>query len=236
MDVHIDIPEYIHSIHRDNEHEHVEMVNATDSTNVDPAVIDRAIDSADQRSSECRSETSDYPYTSHTGDGNRSTESNGNEDIEDDDDLNYGNENDNETDLCPELVTIDMNTQESLTGSNEIMDYRFRSVQDPFNQMNLWEHTEYIMKITRTAEERRKIHNTLRDIECMDDDETLGRQPSRRPGRHALERGTYKEEHPQFETHVCRYETWNISPLFLEMRCHDQTGARMNMNNGVARC
>src|ERR1700735_4262732 len=51
-------------------------------------------------------------------------------------------ENVEDQELYPELVTIRLENKDSLEGSNQILDYKFRSDDEEFTKLSLWEYTE----------------------------------------------------------------------------------------------
>jgi len=73
--------------------------------------------------------------------------------------------------LFPELVTIQLWDADTLAGSNDTIDYRLHSHEAPFDKLSLWEHTEYVQKITKAHKDTR---NSIHDQDHTNEDESIG--------------------------------------------------------------
>ena len=71
-----------------------------------------------------------------------------------DNDQQYDSDDDdsNDQELYLEVVTIRMGNVDSMKGSNQLLDYTFRSNGAEFDSLSLWEYMEQIRKITKSRE------------------------------------------------------------------------------------
>jgi hypothetical protein len=87
---------------------------------------------------------------------------------------------------------------ESVSASNQLLDYIYRNNDRQFNSMSIYDFVSYAVKITATSETTR-IASRL----------SAGR------GRHPNQRGTFSATHPQYRTHLLRTRSTPHVPVIL---------------------
>lgn len=110
---------------------------------------------------------------------------------------------------CEEQVVLDVQ-EGKITGSNDVLDYRFRSTDLAFDQLCLWEHAELVHKVSRKSEEARNA----RYARPWPTGVTVSAR--NKPGRALLPRGEFSSaDHPQYASHVSRLRGIRYVPVLL---------------------
>ena len=104
---------------------------------------------------------------------------------------------------------------ETIVPANHLLDYTMRSQDDDFNKLSLWEHAEWVCKITKKAETLRKIKE--RPTKSRVSHRSNQDQNSKhRPGRKATARGDFcSRQHPNYKTHTNRLREIPFVPVML---------------------
>lgn len=115
-----------------------------------------------------------------------------------------------------DIVTMQFTEDDTtMIGSNDILDYIYRSSEDEFEKLSIWQYTESVIKITKNHDQKRVDRNNINDEARQHEDAGRERMPRKRRGRHALARGSYAKEHPQHKTHISRLRDYPVVPVLL---------------------
>ena len=104
-------------------------------------------------------------------------------------------EDDGDHEVSPLEEQVVLSVQQGcITGSNDMLDYWFRSSEPAFDQLSLWEHTELVHKISQSSEDNRKVQHVHPQLKSC-----------RKPGPALMPRGQFStSDHPQYTSHVSR--------------------------------
>ena len=103
---------------------------------------------------------------------------------------------------------------ENLIPENVVTDYCLRSTADKFDQLSIWEHAEWVLKITKRSEQKRTFANTseAQQTGLSHNDKRV----KQRRGRTASARGDFScRTHPNFGTHTNRIREVPFVPVLL---------------------
>jgi hypothetical protein len=109
--------------------------------------------------------------------------------------------------------------QDNFVGiASNIQDYPHRSIDPVFEELNLWDHEEQVVKISKANEEKHlaRVESKAEDAElhCLLGDEDAPDELVGH-GREAEARGEYTDDHDQVSTHLSRFRAVPVINVLL---------------------
>ncbi|KAK7022630.1 hypothetical protein R3P38DRAFT_2416132, partial [Favolaschia claudopus] len=104
------------------------------------------------------------------------------------------------------LVRVD---ELGISIASDVADYRFRPAEEEFDLLSMWEHSEWVIKISKASEEKRLNGNTSADVNVA------GPTTKRKRGKRANSRGQLLSSHPSAKTHLARLRSTPVVPVLL---------------------
>ncbi|KAJ7429945.1 hypothetical protein B0H11DRAFT_1766031 [Mycena galericulata] len=89
--------------------------------------------------------------------------------------------------------------------ATDVADYQYRSRDPEFDRMSIWEHSEWVTKISQASETKR--------LEAAP--EPVEGSTNRKRGKKANLRGTYEHPHQHKDSHVARMRSTPVVPVLL---------------------
>jgi len=130
------------------------------------------------------------------------------------DDDNYSSDNNDDlfneehNDGYKDEITLQVDN-ESIIPTNGVMDYCFRSHNKEYDDLSLWEHTEWVRKITKQSETKRKSGHDIQNNKHKN-------RGKRKIGKKPTARGDFSSgEHTNFDTHTNRLREIPYVPVLL---------------------
>ena len=105
---------------------------------------------------------------------------------------------------------------ENLIPENVVMDYCLRSTADEFDQLSIWEHAEWVLKMTKWSEQKRTFANKQASETQQTGLSHNDKRLKQKRGRIASARGDFScRTHPNFDTHTNRIRKVPFVPVLL---------------------
>lgn len=123
----------------------------------------------------------------------------------------------NEENLMADVNQISLQVDgEQIVPTDNLLDYIHRSKDEAFTNLSVWEHCEWVVKLTKTSEGKRMNKGNWERNSKEPRRSRRNQKESKRRGRRATARGDFSwARHPNFKTHTTRLRESPFVPVLL---------------------